>query len=193
MTITDAMKKKHMTKAELCRKSGVAWATLSDICAGRTALSRVSVATAIRIADALGETVESLFRESKSHTGEDSFSFERFKGTTCHRLRRLGDIDFMIEVIESKEIRSLYQKRRLAQAFYLVAMIDYLCRRNNIPLCKDYDDIRGGRLAKPLYPSYAMIPYLRNKDTSAMRRCRREAIPEFLHFNIIEGDIDNVV
>ena len=195
MTITDALREKNITKAELCRRSGVAWATLSDICSGKSDLSRVSVLNAIRIAGALQMTVEELFAipQEEVQKNADRVSFEQFKGNTCHRLKQLGDIDFLIEVIESDEIHALYDRRWLPESLYLLAMTDYLCRRNHMPLCTDYDDLRGRSLRKPLYPLYAQLLYMKGKDTSAMRACRKKAIPEFLHHNIIESDIDNVV
>ncbi len=41
----------------------------------------------------------------------------------------------MIQVLETDEIRSLYDKHRYPEALYLLAMVDYLSRENGIPLC----------------------------------------------------------
>lgn len=52
------------------------------------------------------------------------------------------------------------------------------------------DDIRNKKLAKPLYPASLKILYkvLDKKYDDVFS----QAIPEFLHFNIIESDIRNV-
>ena len=47
----------------------------------------------------------------------------------------------MLKTLKNNNIRHYYQKKEYLQAFYLLAMVDYLSRINNVPLCKDYDDI----------------------------------------------------
>ena len=80
-------------------------------------------------------------------------SFENFKSTICHMVKDMGDLDFIIDTLESDKIRKLYQKRWYPESLYLLAMVDYLSRENDLPVCNEYNDIRASRLEKPIYPA----------------------------------------
>ena len=129
----------------------------------------------------------------ESAVSEHRASFETFKSNTCHQVKNMGDADFMIHVLESDEIRTLYERKWYPEALYLLAMLDYLSRENNIPLCTKYDDIRTRRLAKPVYPIGVLITSEVLKSEAPLREAEQEAIPEFRRFNIIESDVRNVV
>ena len=116
-----------------------------------------------------------------------------FKSNTCHRVKDMGDLDFMIRVLESNEIRILYDKHWYPEALYLLAMLDYLSRVNDIPLCTKYDDIRTKRLSKPLYPADVRLTSEVLKSDTPMRKAEQNAIPEFLRFNIVESEVRSVV
>lgn len=52
----------------------------------------------------------------------------------------------------------MYRDRKwYPESFYLLAMADYLCRENDLPVCQDYDDIRKYKLAEPIYPRDIMV------------------------------------
>ena len=57
-------------------------------------------------------------------------------------MKDLGDIDFIIEALETDKIRQLYDKQQYRESLYLLAMVDYLSRLNDIPICTNYNDIR---------------------------------------------------
>ena len=59
----------------------------------------------------------------------------------------LNKNDF-IETLKTDEVRRLYERRWCREAMYLVAMIDYLSRTNDVPLCTNYNDIRSQKLEK---------------------------------------------
>ncbi len=40
-----------------------------------------------------------------------------------------------------------------AEAFYLLAMLDYLSKRNGLPKCNEYEEIRRYKLEKPVFPA----------------------------------------
>ena len=119
--------------------------------------------------------------------------FELFKSEICHRVKRMGDIDFIIDTLESRVIREYEKREWHPECLYLLAMLDYLCRVNNVPLCDEYDDLRRCRLQKTVYPRSirAMAAVMGSAD--ALRESEREAIPEFVRFNIVESDVRNVV
>jgi hypothetical protein len=108
-------------------------------------------------------------------------------------VKDMGDIDFMIDVMESDEIRTLYNKRWYPEAFYLLAMLDYLSRENNVPVCTRYDDIRAGKLKEPIYPAGVLLTSEVMKSDAPKAMAEKEAIPEFKRFNIIESEVRNVV
>lgn len=45
----------------------------------------------------------------------------------------------------------------VSREFYLLSMADYLCHKNGLPVCEDYDDIRKHKLAEPIFPGDIMV------------------------------------
>lgn len=58
MTINEMIKAKGMSRYSLSKKGGIPWATLADICSGKTSLARCSTQTIQKLADALDMTIE---------------------------------------------------------------------------------------------------------------------------------------
>ena len=83
-------------------------------------------------------------------------------------------------------------KKWYAEAFYLLAMVDYLSRINNIPLCNKYEYIRSRSLKDTLYPKDVIMTYLLDPQSDVKKRSRDESIPEFMRFNIVESEVRNV-
>ena len=75
----------------------------------------------------------------------------------CHQVKDLGDIPFIIQLLQSNQIRELYEKKWYPEALYLLAMLDYISRENNVPICKNYNDLRSCRLQKMIFPSSVAI------------------------------------
>jgi len=118
--------------------------------------------------------------------------FELFKSNICHAVKRMGDIDFLIHILSSDEIRMYYKKKKYLECFYLLAMVDYLSRLNNIPLAVEYDYIRKYTLDKIIYPSGILALSMILNSDDPKNQALKEAIPEFKKYNIIESDIRNV-
>ena len=116
-------------------------------------------------------------------------SFELYKSNLCHRLKREGDKRFIYNTLKSDMIRCYYEDQRYAEALYLLAMVDYLSRVNNIPRCSNYDDIRRKRFAEPIFPQSVNVYAIATGSDSIKDDCLAEAIPEFLEYNIVEADI----
>lgn len=49
---------------------------------------------------------------------EKRCSFELFKSNVCHWLKEEGDIDFLIQVLESDLIRKYYNRKWYLESFY---------------------------------------------------------------------------
>ena len=118
-------------------------------------------------------------------------SFELFKSNTCHMLKNLGDIPFLMQLLKSNQIRTYYEKKWYPEALYLLAMLDYLSRLHNVPICKNYNDIRRVKLEQPLYPSSVLLLCKIRRSEAPKQACLHTVIPEFMRFNIIENDVRN--
>ena len=117
--------------------------------------------------------------------------FEVFKGNVCNAVKQQGILSFIRNILISDVIEKYWSEENYLYAFYLVAMVDYLSRLNDIPLYTKYNEIRYYQMDKKIYPLSVIIEAdLMEKDPDDMIE---DAIPEFLHFNIVEGDIFNVV
>ena len=189
MFIDDLMREKGITKYRLAKDSGVPYSTVVDIVSGKTSLDKCSGETLFKLAKTLEVTMEDLVEPYM----EKRVSFEVFKSNVCHRLKRMGDIDFMMDLLESGTIWEYYNKKQYPECLYLLGMLDYLSRENNIPQCSDYDKLRETRLNKTIYPSGALALYNLTKDEKDKETALKNAIPEFLKFNIVEGDVRNVI
>lgn len=107
MLIKEKLKENNMSMYRLSKESGVPQATISDICSGKADMEKCAVGTVYRIAKVLKVSIEDILESSRE---EYRSSFETFKSNICHHVKDMGDIDFMIHVLETDEIRSLYEK-----------------------------------------------------------------------------------
>ena len=120
-------------------------------------------------------------------------AFELFKSNVCHNLKMLGDIQFLIDTMESGDIITYYNRSWYPECLYLLAMVDYISRENEVPLCEEYNQYRKLKLTDTIYPSSVLTASAVSKDESIKEKALKNAIPEFLRFNIVEGDVRNVV
>ncbi len=192
MIVNELLEKEKMSRYRLSRESGVPMTTITDICSGKAELDKCAAGTLYKIAKVFGVTVDALLENNKVKTVDYRCSFETFKSNTCHQVKDLGDIDFIIETLEADEIRKLYDRQWYREALYLLAMVDYLSRVNSLPVCKNYNDIRSRKLEKPCYPVSVVMAYAATGDESIKVNAMANAIPEFLRFNIVEGEIRDV-
>lgn len=124
---------------------------------------------------------------------EKRCSFELFKSNVCHWLKEEGDIDFLIQVLESDLIRKYYNRKWYLESFYLLGMLYYISRINDVPMCSEYDDLRQQRMQEIVYPVGVLLTARVLGDESIKEQALKEAIPEILRFNIVESDIRNVI
>ena len=188
MNINTLLNDKQMTKYRLAKSSGVSQTTINDICSGKVNIKNCTGETLYRLAKALNVSVESML----SGVLEYRPVFEIFKSNTCHSVKDMGDIDFLIEVIKSDWILSYFDMRWYREALYLLAMADYLCRENGLPLHEDYAELRCIKLSKVIYPAGILIMCAALKSDAPKEESLREAIPEFLRHNIVENEVRNV-
>lgn len=196
MIIDDLLDNAKMSRYKLSRESGVPQATISDICSGKTVMERCAAGTLYKLAKVLNVTVDALLeadRQSVVQNSEYRSSFETFKSNICHHVKDMGDIDFIIDILENDVIRNLYQKMWYPESMYLLGMIDYLSKLNDLPMCTNYNDIRRHKLAQVIYPSSVLIQAAVMHSDKVKKEAREKAIPEFMRFNIVESEVRNLV
>ena len=189
MTIKSALKDKKISIYRLAKMSGIPYSTVNDICNNKVRLEKCSAETVYHLSQALQIPMEKLL----SAYCEPRSSFENFKSSICHRVKEMGDINFIIDVIENDEVRMYYNRAWFPECLYLLAMIDYLSRENDIPIDNEYDDIRQYKLEKLIYPSSLWALAETCKDDTILNKAYQESIPEFKRFNIIENEVRNVI
>ena len=120
-------------------------------------------------------------------------SFENFKSTMCHRVKEMGDMEFIIDLLRSDDIHVYYDRQWYPECFYMLGMLDYLSGINDLPVCTNYNDLRNMKLEEPLFPSSIIAKSVAAGNDDAKEKALKEAIPEFLRFNIVESGVRDVV
>ena len=100
---------------------------------------------------------------------------------------------FIIKLLEEDPIRKYYKKKWYPESLYFLAMLDYVSRENDIPICTQYDDMRSLKLKTILFPASVLVAAKVAKNDELKHRSIMEAIPEFMRFNIVENEVRNVV
>jgi len=188
MNINDLLKQKNLSKYKLSKDSGVSFTTVSEITTGKTNIKNCTGDTLYRLSKSLDVTMEDLLADSMEYRQ----SFEIYKSNICHMVKDMGDIDFIIDTLESGKIRKLYQKKWYPESLYLLAMVDYLSRENGLPICNEYNDIRATRLCDTIYPSSVIAMSAFSRSDQPKQDSYAKAIPEFMRFNIVESEVRNV-
>jgi len=189
MCIQERIKNSGMSIYKLAKLSNTPYATCNDIISGKTQLEKCSAETIYRLAKALNISMEELINPYMIKRG----SFENFKSAICHRLKEKGDLDFLIDVLESKDIRTYFYRKWYPECLYLLAMLDYISRENNIPVCQDYDDLRKCKLEEPIFPAGILAMSRVSKNEAILSDAWEKSIPEFKRFNIVENEVRNVI
>ena len=188
MMINALLSQKGFTKYRLAKTSGVPQTTVTDICSGKAKIGNCSTETIYKLAKTLGVSMETLIADELEHRP----AFETFKSNVCHSVKDMGDLDFLINTLESGKIRELYDRQWYAESLYLLAMVDYLSRENGFLPCAEYNDIRRAKLQKTIFPAGILAICAAYKNDEPKSESLREAIPEFLRHNIVEAEVRNV-
>ena len=194
MKLKHLLKERQLSVYQCAKESGIPYTTLSDMIKGKTRIEKCTAETIYKLAKTLRVSMEDLLFESFKEDENDlpSEDFEIFKSNICHSVKDRGDINFIIDILRENRIRTYWERKWYRESFYLLAMIDYLSRENDLPMCNDYEDIRNYSLSEALYPRDVLLAEKLDDSLDVKAQCRKEAIPEFLRFNIIESEIRNV-
>ncbi len=193
MTMNTMPNQQNTTKYRLAKKGDLPHVVIRGISSSKVQMKKRYAETPYRITKALDATATNIIRDPMEPVKEHRSSFDVFKSNVCHQVKDMGDLDFIMDVLQSDVIREYYQKQWMAECLYLLAMVDYLSRLHGLPLYSAYDDLRSKRLAKPLYPMSVVMADALSQTTVHAERSFQAAIPEFLRFNIVESEIRNVI
>jgi len=187
-SINELLDQKGITKYRLAKSSGVPQTTVIDICSGKARIEKCAGETLYKLAKVLDVPMETLVADVMEYRP----GFETFKSNICHMVHDMGDLDFIAEMLESSKINELWDKRWYAESLYLLAMVDYLCRENDLPVCSEYADMRRAHLPETIYPAGILTLCAAMKSDEPKAESLNEAIPEFMRFNIVESEVRNV-
>ncbi len=167
--------KKRKTNIRACSvQSDIPYATLYPIIKGRVDIGTCSYYTVAKLARFLGCRPDEIVYEKED--------FQTFRNNLHHRIK-ISELECILEIIEGDDVSTYMRHEDYLKALYLVATVDYISRKNDIPLCDKYNGIRSIRLEQPYYVG----------DSSLFGPDKRECIDEFLRFNIYEGDLYDAV
>ena len=167
--------KKRKTNIRACSiQSGIPYATLYPIIKGKVDIGTCSYYTVSKLSRFLGYRPDEIVYEKED--------FQTFRNNLHHRIKH-DELECILEIIESDDVSLYLRHEDYLKAFYLVATADYICRKNGIPLCDKYTDIRNSKLEKPYFVG----------DSALFGSNKKEYIDEFLRFNIYEGDLYDAV
>ena len=137
MALKELLKSRNMSVYQCSKESRVPYTTLADLVNGKTKIGRCSVETVYKLSKVFHLTMEELLENDIGNEFEVAYrsNFEIFKSNVCHIVKDKGDIDFIVDVLRESEIRMYWNRKWYPESFYLLAMVDYLCRENDLPLC----------------------------------------------------------
>lgn len=121
-------------------------------------------------------------------TNED---FELYKSNVFHFVKQKGDFEFIKTMRETTMIEECFSKNKNKEGFYLLAMVDYLCEVNGIPKIERFYIYRKKKLKSLIYPRGILLLSLLS-EPDAKEQALKNAIPEFLKYNIVEENIRDV-
>lgn len=129
---------------------------------------------------------------------QKQMDIDLFKSEMCHTLKRLGDYEFIKEVINDNWVGYFWDKEWYFESLYTLAMIDYLTYIYHAPVYEPLDKYRQYKLSEPVFPfSMLLIDSIKRNDEQkqqALKECSEDECGRFfLKYNIVEKDIRDVV
>lgn len=181
------LKAKHMSVKECSNISGIPYSTLLDIVNGKTFLSNSATSVTYRLSKVLNYPMEELVSIDIFYREE---SWDNFRSNVQHELKSMGDRNFLMRMVSDDIPNKYWEADRIKEALYLVAMFDYLCRINNMPRYNGFARLRDYKLNELCVSQDYIISDMlgiNNREDEI-----KNAIPEFLKYNILEGNIRDV-
>ena len=135
MYIKQYLEDNRISIYKVANNAVVAYPTVFNIVNGKVDILNCALGVVKKIADALGLTIDELLTLCDKNR-----TFELFRGEQRHLVKRMGEIAYVIDLLENKKIDYYWKLDMKTEAFYLLAMLDYLSRRNDLPICEEYNE-----------------------------------------------------
>ena len=174
MNFEKELKKRNINIRACSIQSNIPYATLYPIIKGQVDIGTCSYYTVAKLARFLGYRTDEIVYEKED--------FQTFRNNLHHRIK-IGELECILEIIERDYVAAYLRHEEYLKAFYLVATVDYISKKNDVPLCDKYNDVRKLRLEQPYYVG----------DSALFGADKEKCIDEFLRFNIYEGDLYDAV
>lgn len=174
MDFVEELDKQNMNIRTCSQKSGIPYATLYPIIKGQVDIGTCAYYTVEKLAKVLGYRPDQIVYHKED--------FQTFRNNLHHDIKH-NDLQTVLGIIEHEDVEYYRMHHDYIKMLYLVATVDYISKKYNIPLSNKYDDIRHMKLEEPFYVGDSL---LLGKKTKA-------GIKEFAKYNIIEGDLYDAV
>lgn len=174
MNFEKELKKRKMNIMACAVKSNIPYSTLYPIIKGQVDIGTCSYYTVEKLAEALGYRPNEIVYKR--------VDFQTFRNELHHQIKR-NELETILRIIEKDEVEYYAFHDDYLKALYLVATVDYLSKKNGIPICSKYSDMRKMKLQKPFYVG----------DSFVIRGTNKDSIEEFVRFNIYEGDLYDAI
>ena len=187
MKFKDLLEKKKCTGYELAKNARIPYSTINDLINGRTIVQNISLKHALAISDYLDIDI----RELNKLENNVPIDFRYFRNNLLSDLKRNDPVALANKIIKDKEIDYYYKNNAKAYAYYLLALIDFIFRKHNLPVFnKRYNTLRQEKLDKPFFIGSKIVSFETIEE--AEEKLGIQVLPEFRRFNIIEEDVMNV-
>ena len=103
MFLKDIIDAKGMTMYSLSKSSGVPVTTIRDLCNGKTNFMKCSLDNVYKISSTLNIRIEDMISASKDE--QDDISFDIFRGNEQHKLRFMGERDYIKSLLVDDSIK----------------------------------------------------------------------------------------
>lgn len=174
MKIKVYLKENHISVREMAAVTSIPYSTLNDIVNEKVNLEECQYKTLKKIAVFLKISIDDLVYEKED--------FQTFRNKVHHKLKCNDEIDIMLEILEKHRIDYYLLHQDMLKAMYLLSLLDYLSKKNQVPLCQEYSELRSQSLSDPYYVGDRI-------ETHRYENC----IQEFAKHNIYEGDLYDAV
>ena len=127
MNIKQYLEDNKISIYKVANSAMVAYPTVFNIVHVKVDILNCALGIVKKIADALNLSIDELLTLCDKNQ-----SFDLFRSEQCHLVNRMGEIDYVIDLLEKKKIDYYWKLDMKPEAFYLLAMLDYLSKRNDL-------------------------------------------------------------
>jgi hypothetical protein len=152
----------------------IPYSTLNDIVNNRVVMEECQYKTLRKISEFVNVPIDELVYQKED--------FQTFRNKLHHKIKSMDELELLAEILQQKEIDRYYRQDDVLKALYLLSTADYISRKNNLPFCMEYSDLRRKKLKKPYYVG----------DLVAWRE-DSNCIREFVSHNIYEGNLYDAI